>query len=191
MEFVAIILLAAATFGVCYLVDKGFSGLFRNQAQHHSGLSVRLSKKYSSVGLIFFALGLAAIFTGINSKSWLLGLGGGVVTVLGICLVVYYMTFGVFYDREGFVLTTFGKRSVTYLYNQIQGQKLYEATGSTVIELHMTDGRTVALQSGMTGVYPFLDAAFENWCRQTGREAASCDFHDPDNSLWFPTMEDI
>lgn len=189
MEYVAVILVAAVTFGLCFLVDKGFTKLFRSKAQHFSGLSVRLSKKYGSIGLILVALGIAAIFAWINGNELLLGLGGGLVVLVGVGLIVYYMTFGVYYDKDSFILTTFGKRSVTYRYNQIVGQQLYTASGNVLIELHLKDGRTVGLQAGMVGVYPFLDAAFENWCRQTGRDPETCDFHDPDNSLWFPSVE--
>ena len=66
---------------------------------------------------------------------------------------------------------------------------LDNASGNILIELHMTDGRSVNLQAGMIGVYAFMDTAFANWCRQTGRTVEGCDFHDPDNSLWFPMME--
>lgn len=191
MDFLAVILVAGLTFGLCFLVDKAFTKKFRNKAQHISGRSVRLSKKYGSIGLILVALGIAAIFTGMNGSGLLLGIGGAVVALVGIGLIVYYMTFGVFYDDEGFVLTTFGKRSTTYRYDQIAGQLLYTSGGNIIVELHMKDGRTVGLQSVMPGVYPFLDAAFANWCRQTGRVPEECDFHDPDNSLWFPTMEEM
>ena len=189
MDFVIVLLVCAASFGGMYLIDKGFTRLFRNRAQHQSGLSVRLSKKYASIGLILAVVGLSAIFAWINGNEMILGIGGIVVLLLGIGLVVYYMTFGVFYDEDGFVVTTFGKRSTTYRYQQIAGQLLYNSYGSIIIELHMDDGRTVGLQSGMAGVYPFLDAAFAHWCRQTGREADECEFHDPQNSLWFPMME--
>ena len=36
MQFVIVLLIAAAVFGVCYLVDKGFSRAFRGKAQHRS-----------------------------------------------------------------------------------------------------------------------------------------------------------
>ena len=62
--------------------------------------------------------------------------------------------------------------------------------GSIVVELHMADGSTVSLQSTMEGVYPFLDAAFAAWFAQTGRDPEKCDFHDPSQSLWFPTVEE-
>ena len=188
MEFVAIALIAALVFGVCYLVDKGYQKVFRSKAQHASGLSVRLNKRYATIGIVLFLLGVTAIFAGVGGYVVLI-FGGAIVLLMGVALIVYYMTFGIFYDEEGFVLSTFGKRSIVYRYDQIAGQLLYNASGNILIELHMKDGRSVNLQSTMTGVYPFLDKAFENWCRQTNVDPADCDFHDPDNSLWFPIVE--
>ena len=188
MDFIPMLIVAALTFGICFLLDKGFQKTFRSKTQHASGLSVRLNKRYATFGIILAFLGVCAIFAGLGGTLILL-IGGPIVLLMGIGLIVYYMTFGVFYDSEGFVLTTFGKRSTTYRYNQITGQLLYNASGNVLIELHMKDGRSVNLQSTMTGAYTFLDCAFENWCRQTGRKAEECDFHDPDNSLWFPLME--
>ena len=59
------------------------------------------------------------------------------------------------------------------------------------LELHLQDGRTVSLQSTMTDVYPFLDAAFAGWCRQNGKRAEDCPFYDPENSRWFPGLEEM
>ena len=72
-------------------------------------------------------LGLAAIFSGLTN-GWILIAGGSIILVVGIALVVYYMTFGVFYDQESFLVTTFGKRSIVYRYGQITGQQLYNAS---------------------------------------------------------------
>lgn len=189
MEFVLVLLVAAATFGVCFGIDKGFTRIFRNRAQHKTGLSVRLSKRYGSIGLIIAVLGLAGLFAGLR-KGALMIVCGSVLILVGVGLVVYYMTFGIFYDDDSFILTTFGRKSQTYRYADIKAQQLYVVTGGgVVVELHMTDGRTVGIQSAMTGAYPFLDHAFAAWCRQTGRDPESCDFHDPANSLWFPKLE--
>lgn len=190
MDFLAIILVAGLTFGVCFLLDKGFTKVFRGTEQHKSGLSVRLSKAYGSGGLLLTVLGVAAVFSGMKNSTVLL-VGGIFVALLGIGLIVYYMTFGVYYDEESFVLTTFGRKSTTYTFRDIRAQQLYTVTGgSTLIELHLRDGRTVSLQSTMTGVYPFMDTAFAGWCRQTGKRAEDCTFHDPDNSRWFPGLEE-
>ena len=106
---------------------------------------------------------------------------------MGLGLAVYYLSFGIFYDGESLLYCRFGKKSVTYLYRQIVGQKLYQIQGGTVvIELHMEDGSVVSLQSTMDGVYPFMDTAFAGWCLETGRRMEDCDFYDPAKSWWFP-----
>lgn len=190
MNIIAVLLVAAATFGVCYLFDKGYTAKFRSKIQHQSGLSVRLSKRYAAFGLILAVLGLTAVFTGLTNGAVLL-VGGIIVMLMGIGLIVYYMTFGVFYDADSFIVTTFGKKSRTYMYQDIRAQQLYVVQGGNIIiELHLSDKTAVSLQSVMEGVYPFLDHAFAAWCRQTGRDPESCDFHDPANSLWFPGVEE-
>ena len=188
MPDVILALVAALTVGVCFLVDKGFQKKFRGKAQHASGLAVRLNKRYATIGIILSVLGVGGMLAGFRGYIALL-IAGIVVFLMGLALIIYYLSMGIFYDQEGFVYSKFGRSTVTYHYNQIEGQLLYNASGNIVIELHMKDGSAVSLQSTMTGVYPFLDMAFENWCRQTGRDPEDCDFHDPDNSLWFPMME--
>lgn len=189
MEYIGVILLFALIFGVCYLVDKGFTKLFRNQSQHHSGKAVRLNRHYGSGGLILFVFGVAVLLAGLT-KNWLLTVCGILLMLIGGALTVYYMTFGIFYDDEGFVLTTFGKKSTLYRYANIQAQQLYVTSGQqVVIELYMDDGRSVQLQSAMTGIYDFMDGAFSKWLAQTGRKQEDCDFYDPKNSCWFPPVE--
>ena len=190
MTVFLILLIAAAVFGLCFAVDKAFTKLFRSKAQHRSGMAVRANKRYGLFGVILSVLGVMAICVGISDGSVLLW-GGIIVLLMGICLAVYYLSFGLFYDGETFLLSRFGKKDITYRFDQIQGQKLYLVQGGNIIiELHMTDGNTVSLQSTMDGVYPFLDTAFAAWCLQTGRDPQSCDFHDPSQSLWFPTVEE-
>lgn len=193
MEYLAIIIFAALVFGVCFLVDKGFTKLFRNQAQHHSGQAVRLNKKYGAFGLILTVLGLATLFAAL-SETWIFVAAGAIVIVMGIALVVYYMTFGIFYDADGFVYTTFGKKSATYQYNQIRCQQLYQVQGGNIIvELHMTNGNTVQVQLQLNGAEDFLNTAFLGWVRQKNLDVRSgcCDFHDPEKSCWFPSLEDV
>ena len=191
MTFFLILLIVAAVFGLCFAVDKAFAKLFRSKAQHRSGMAVRANKRYGLFGVILSVLGIMAVCVGMTDGPVLLW-GGIVVLLMGAALAVYYLSFGVFYDGETFLLSRFGKKEVTYRFSDIKGQKLYMVQGGNVIiELHMADGGTVSLQSTMDGVYPFLDTAFAAWCLQTGRDPQSCDFHDPSQSLWFPTVEDV
>ena len=188
MKIVPVIIIAAVVFGVCFLADKGFSKLFRSQAQHASGLAVRLNKRYGSIGLLLVVLGLAAIFTGLPA-DWVLIVGGAVVVLMGIALVVYYMNYGVFYNEDSFLFMRLGKPNVTYYYKDITAQQLYNNQGHLLIELHMADGNTIQLQSTMNGCYAFMDYAFFAWLKQTGRTEADCPFYDPRNSCWFPPVK--
>ena len=184
--FVVIIL----TFALCFALDKGFTKLFRSQPQHLSGKAVRLHKYYGLGGILLTVLGIGAVFTGIREAMTILIVGGALIGVMGIGLIVSFLTFGLFYDEDTFLVTTFRKKTGLYRFNQIKGQKLYNNGGQTLIELYLSDGRSVQLQSTMVGAYEFLDYAFEAWCAQRGKRPEDCPFHDPDNSLWFPTVED-
>ena len=185
----AMILIIAVVFLLCFLVDKGFTKVFRGKVQHQSGKSVRLSKRYGSIGVIMFAVGVAAAFMGMNYAEWAL-MGGGCILVLGgIALVTYYLSFGIYYDEDSLIFSRFGKASVTYYFKNIRCQQLYLASGNVVVELHMQDGSHFQVHTGMTGMYEFMDHAFCAWLQQTGRRQEDCTWYDPDNSCWFPPME--
>lgn len=185
-----LLLAAAATFGVCFLLDRLYTRFFRSQAQHRTGLSVRNSKRYASIGLILVILGILGLFASVSNGALFL-IGGILVLLMGIGLVGFYMTFGIFYDADSFIVTSFARKNRTYRFDQITGQKLYIIQGGNIlVELHIDDGSTVSIQSIMEGAFPFLNHAFFAWCRQKGLDCESCDFHDPSNSLWFPTVED-
>jgi len=187
----AIILTAVITFGVLFLIDKTFTGLFRNKQQYKSGLSVRLPKANGIAGILLTVLAALVLITDFGDSQKLMLFAGLFIAALGIGMSVYYMSFGVYYDEESFVYNSFGNKAVTYRYADIQAQKLYMVQGgSIVVELHMADGKTVNLQSKMEGVYPFLDKAFYRWCDQKGIDPNGCEFHDPNNSLWFPSVEE-
>jgi len=191
MSPVVIILTAAAVFGVCHLVDKAFTKLFRSKAQHRSGLAVRVNKRYGVFGVGLTVIGILAICLGVTSGLALM-LGGIVVLAMGICLAVYYLTHGIFYDGESFLVASFRKQDRVYQYEEIQEQKLYLVQGgSVIIELYLLDGTSVSLQSSMDGIYLFLDTAFAGWCIQKGIDPQSCDFHDPSKSWWFPHEEEV
>ena len=191
LSTVFVLFLAAAIFGICFVVDKAFTRAFRSKAQHRSGMAVRANKMYGLAGLILSILGILGFLTGLGANILLL-IGGLIVLILGICLVIYYLSFGVFYDGETMLICSFGKKDREYYFREIQGQKLYLVQGGNlIVELHMTDGSAVTLQSSMDGILTFLDTAFAAWCLQKGIDPQTCTFHDPSQSLWFPTVEDV
>lgn len=184
MDFVLVVV---GTFLLCWLADKGFQKLFRSDIRQKQGKAVRLNKLYAAAGLILVVLGISVLFSA-QLADWFFLAAGCLLIVVGIGLVVYYISFGLFYDEEGFLLTTFGKKAASYRYQDIREQQLYNNAGKVAIELYLADGRTVMLQANMTDVYPFLDTAFAGWARQHGIREEACVFHDPANSCWFPPV---
>ena len=183
-----ILLLAAAVFGLCFLIDKGFTKLFRSKAQHRSGLSVRQNKRYGSMGVILMAIGVAALVTSAGNTAVLVG--GIILMLLGAGLTVYYLSSGIYYDDDSFLVESFGKKPVTYAYGDICFQQLYTMQGGgMIVELHMKDGGAVQVVSTMPDYDKFLNHAFARWCVQRGIDPENCEFHDVTNSCWFPEKE--
>ena len=189
MNILIILLVAGAVFGVCHMVDKAFNKAFRSKAQHRSGKAVRVSKMYGVMGIALSIIGIMSIVVGTDST--LLLVGGIIVLSMGAAMAVYYLTRGIFYDDESFLVSGFGQKGISHFYKEIREQRLYLVQGGNVIiELYLTDGTSVSLQSNMEGVYPFLDTAFAGWCLQTKTDPASCSFHNPSNHWWFPHGEE-
>ena len=185
MEYVAIVIVMILAFGLCFLADKGFVKLFRNKSQHKSGKAVRQVKRYGSFGVILFVVGIASLFLGAEN-GMLFYVAGGVLILTGIAMVVYYLTFGIYYDDETFLIEKFGKKGRVYRYEDICSQKRYAAGMNIMVELCMSDGQTLQLLQKMDGFREFLDTAYRIWLEQTGTDPETCDFHDPASFLWFP-----
>ena len=187
----AYLLIAAGTFGVMFLLDKGLTKLFRSKAQHHSGTAVRLKKHYGIFSIALMILGVLGILTFFTERNLALLVGGVLVLPGGALLGIYYLTHGIFYDDESFLYTTFGNRSVSYRYGEIQGQRLYQIQGgSYLVELYMADGKTVPVQTSMEGALAFLDKAAHARMRQLGLNSHECEWFDEQQCCWFPTVED-
>ena len=183
------LILAAAVFGICFLVDKSFQKLFRGRKEQKSGLAVKPNKRSATMGLFLGILGLVGILTGIGGNVSLLILSA-IVLLLAAMLIVHYLSFGIYYDAESLLTVSFGKKKLSYRYEEIREQKRYVVQGGSVIlELYMTDGSTVTVQTTMDGAYPFLDYAFARWCEQKNLDPENCNFHDPSQHRWFPESE--
>ena len=184
-----IILVILAAFGLCFLADKGFTKLFRNRTEHHSGLSLRLNKRFATIGIVLVVIGIAGLMASLEGGTAML-IGSLILLLVGIGLIVYFVSFGIYYDEDGFLVSAFSKKSVSYRYDSIHRQQLYVLQGGGIIvELHMTDGSAVQVTSTMPGYEKFLDYAFACWCRQKGLDPEQCTFHDPKQSIWFPKLE--
>ena len=187
----AYLLIAAATFGVMFLLDKALTKLFRSREQHRSGTAVRLKKHYGILSLALMSLGALGIAAYFTDKTLTLLLGGLLVLPGGAVLGIYYLTHGIFYDDESFLYVSFGSNAREYRYADIQAQKLYEIQGGTLLtELYMADGRTVSVQGTMEGAPTFLDKAAHARMRQLKLNSHECEWFDESKGQWFPPVED-
>ena len=185
------LLVAAATFGVMFLLDKGLTKLLRSRTQHRSGTAVRLKKHFGILSLALMVLGALAVINGLIEKNTALLLGGLVIFPGGAVLGIYYLTHGIFYDDDSFLYVSFGNRSREYRYGEIKAQKLYEIQGgSLLVELHMTDGSAVSVQGNMEGASVFLDKAAHARMQQLGLNSHECDWFDEEKGQWFPPVEE-
>ena len=115
---------------------------------------------------------------------------GIALLLMGGGLGAYYLGFGIYYDDESFLYASFGRKTVEYRYSDIEAQQLFQTTGGgLVIDLFLSNGRSIGLQSAMQGVYPFLDKACHARLRQLGIDSTECDWLDESKSCWFPTKE--
>ena len=184
------LLIAAATFGVMFLLDKGLTKLFRSRDQHRSGNAVRLNKRYGIFSLALMVLGVLGILFGLTEPALALILGGVLVAVGGAVLGIYYLTHGIFYDSDTFLHTTIGNRSRSFRYGEIRGQKLYRLQGgSYMVELYLQGGATVSVQTSMPGALDFLDHAAHARMRHLGLNSHECQWYQPDQGSWFPEEE--
>jgi hypothetical protein len=185
------LLVAAATFGVMFLLDKGLTKLLRSRTQHRSGTAVRLKKHFGILSLALMILGALAVINGLIETNTALLLGGLVILPGGAALGIYYLTHGIFYDDDTFLYVSFGNRSREYRYGDIQGQKLYEIQGGNLlVELHMTHGSTVSVQGNMEGAPSFLDKAAHARMRQLMLNSHECPWFDETQGRWFPPVEE-
>lgn len=189
MNLLPVIIVIAATFGICFLADKAFTKLFRGKAQHQSGLSVKASKRYATIGLVVGVLGIVGLFSA-SSQGVLMLVAGIIMVLLGVFLITYFLSFGIYYDDDSFIYSSFGRKSRTYMYKDITAQQLYTSGANLIIELHLSDEKSIQLQSSMSGVERFLNKAFDGWLDQRGLSVEDCAFHDPQNSRWFPSAQE-
>lgn len=188
MEYVWIVVIALLTFGVCFALDKLFSKAFRSSSQHRSGNRVKLRNRVAVFGLLVMLLAIVCIIFYWTSHPVIFW-SGWILLLMGGGLLAYYLSFGVYYDEQGFVYSRFGRKSKLYTYDQIAAQQLYSSHGSILVELHLGDGTTLTVQDNMDGGFAFLDYAFARWREIRGLGEEECSFHNPEKCQWFPTVE--
>ena len=180
--FIGIIMLL--TFGVCFAVDK----LIQRRKQYRdSGTEsnrVRLPRANNIVGILLTVGGfvLLLFFAPIEGGIW--WFFGVVILLIGLFLLVNYLATGVDYDEAGFTFKQLGRRSRTFTYGEIKGQRSFANRAGINVLLYVGEDE-VYLYSAMKGTRGFLQTAFNGWCLSRGIDPEEVSPPNPENMIWF------
>ena len=171
--------IGAATFGLCFLVDRLIQRLRHKNAPPKP--CVRQPKRAISIGIVLVFVGIAvSLFVG----GALALVCGCLIVLMGAVLVGSYFLFSIHYDAEGFTYRSL-KGSGHYLYNQIRGEQAIATRSGITVMLYVGD-TIVEMSEAMQGVREFLSHAYAARCRQMNLDPATCPPPAPRELVWFP-----
>lgn len=185
MQYVAYILLVAVGFGLVALVDWLLKKtVFRRRP---TGSTVRMPRYSFLLGLFLTLFGLIAVLFLPRSEKFL-WFGCWVVLIMGAYVLVNFFWSGIFYDEESFTVRALGRKTRTYRYGEITGQRVFVAKSGWNSLLYAA-GEEVQLYAAMQGLSDFLNKAFFLWCHANGLDPDTVE-NDPHNLIFFPEPEE-
>ena len=182
MQYVLYVLLIAVMFGLVALGDFLLKKLFKSSCS--TAKAVRMPRYSFIMGMLMALLGLIAVMYIPRQTERFLWLGSWVVLVMGVYLLVNFFWFGIYYDKEGFTYRALGKKSRTYRYEEITGQRAFVAKSGWNSNLYAR-GEEIQLYAAMQGLSDFLNKAFFAWCRAKGIDPDTVE-NNPHELVFFP-----
>lgn len=184
MKYFFLLLFAALVFGLCFLVDKLTGRLWEKAVRSPV---VRLPLRYPVAAALLTLTGVGVGIYAVMKRSVLFGVGAAVLLALAVYFLYCYRRMGIDYDGEGFTFRK-GRVSQRFAFGAIDGQRVAVSRRSFCLVLCL--GRDeVVIYGNMQGVRPFLDAAYQGWCRAKGLDPAAQDWHNPADFRWFPDQQ--
>lgn len=185
MKYILYILLIAVIFGLVALVDFVFGKLFPRLKAPKTAKAVRMPRYSFVLGILIVVLGIMGLLF-YTEADWFLRIGMVAAMVMGLYMTVNYISFGIFYDAEGFTYRTLTKKAVFYRYSDITGQRSFLARSGLNTSLLMGETE-IPLNGAMKGLPDFMSYAFFAWCRETGRDPDQQEY-DPTTLRYFPEV---
>ena len=187
MQYVAPLVLCALVFFLCWCIDTLVKKLFPKKPQQYSGRAVRLPRLSSILGIGLTFLSFVALLFYWEEFSTVVRIACLLTLALGAGLLVQYLSFAVYYDEDGFVYRSLGKKAKTYAYGDIRGQRSILSRSGVVSSLYVGEDE-LQLTSSMKGLNEFLKFAFRRWCEETGTDPESVENH-PQYLTYFPELQ--
>lgn len=180
MKYVMYVLLIGLIFGLIALVDQVVKRLFRRR---RPAPAVRLPGTGIFLGLAITLVAVASLLL-LPSLSVTLKVLFCLLPLMGLYLVVHTLRFGIFYDEHGFRYRSgFGKERA-FSYGDIRGQRSFLARSGVNVILY-AGSEELSLYAAMKGLQPFLQTAFDGWCKATGTDPDTVE-NNPDLLVFFP-----
>ena len=184
MIYVLIGIFMALVFGLCFLVDK----LWQRRKQRSDGEvlqnKVRLPRANNIFGALLAVGGFALLLFMAPVEGgiwWFLSVA---ILLIGLFLIINFCTTGIDYDEVGFTYRRLGRRSQTFTYDQIKGQKSFANRAGINVLLYVAE-EDIYLYSAMKGTRDFMAAAFQGWCVSHGINPEEVSPPNPENMIWF------
>lgn len=181
---VFLLIICAAVFLVCFLIDTLIKKLFPKSELEKNGSVVRLPRRAVIFGVLLVIFPITAVLLWIpHGQTWL-RIGCGVVLAMGVILLGYYFSFSVHYNNEGFQVRDLHHKKRYFTYAQIRGQQSLLTRSGVNVTLFVGED-TVMLTSAMQNVSNFLSTAFFRWCDEKGVDPDSVE-NNPRMLTYFP-----
>lgn len=184
MLYVFIGLFMALVFGLCFLVDKLWQRHKRVAVSDIEPNRVRLPRSNNIFGALLAVGGFALLLFIAPIEGgiwWFLSIA---VLLIGLFLLVNFLATGIDYDEAGFTYRRLGRRSQTFTYDQIRGQRSFANRAGVNVLLYAGD-EDIYLYSAMKGTRGFMQTAFNGWCIANGIDPEEVSPPNPENMIWF------
>ena len=189
MKLIFVVIVCAAVFLICFLIDTLLKLIFPKSKLEKSKQVVRPPRRSAVIGVILLFLGVAVLVQFVSKKDdTLLLLGSIAAIIFGIVLLCTYFSVSIYYDDEGFLYKAWGHGKKEFRYSQIRGQRSLLTRGGVNTILFVGD-EEINLYSAMQNLNAFLSKAFFKWCAVKGIDPDTIEnnprmatyFPDPDN----------
>ena len=184
-KYLFVLIVCAAVFLVCFLIDTLFKLIFPKSRLEKSKQVVRPPRRSAVIGVILTFAGAAMLVKLLPEKSDVLFLIGSIVAVIfGVILLCTYFSIAIYYDDEGFLYKAWGHGKKEFRYSQIKGQRSLLTRGGVNTILFVAD-EEINLYSAMQNLNAFLSKAFFKWCAAKGIDPDTVE-NNPRMATYFP-----
>ena len=184
-KYLFVLIVCAAVFLVCFLIDTLLKLIFPKSRLEKSKQVVRPPRRSAVIGVILTFAGAAMLVKLLPEKSDVLFLIGSIVAVIfGVILLCTYFSIAIYYDDEGFLYKAWGHGKKEFRYSQIKGQRSLLTRGGVNTILFVAD-EEINLYSAMQNLNAFLSKAFFKWCAAKGIDPDTVE-NNPRMATYFP-----